>query len=210
MPFRLAPNPMDRTLAALHLDKLHPIRKEQYRGASIILLTYPSDPANFINFCAGQTLTNGLQTKGGSCNGIVMGQIPANTQMVSTVITSPQTGENIEENTTFNLQANIANIQAGSFTNPDVTYYAAPQQLNSGGQIIGHLHFTVQDMGSSMNPTTALDATKFAFFKGVDDAGDGKGNLQAAVTGGLPAGNYRVCTMSSSSNHQPVLMPVAQ
>jgi hypothetical protein len=30
------------------------------------------------------------------------------------------------------------------------------------------------------------------------------------VTGGLPAGNYRVCSMTSSSNHQPVLMPVAQ
>lgn len=34
--------------------------------------------------------------------------------------------------------------------------------------------------------------------------------MSATVTGGLPAGNYRVCTMSSASNHQPVLMPVAQ
>ena len=171
---------------------------------------YPSDPANFINFCAGKTLTNGIQQKGGSCNGIVMGDIPSNTQMVSTIITSPQTGENVEENTTFNLKANIANIQAGSFTNPDSTYYAAPQELDGSGQVIGHLHFTVQDMGGSMNPTSALDASKFSFFKGVNDDGDGAGNLQATVTGGLPAGNYRVCTMSSSSNHQPVLMPVAQ
>jgi hypothetical protein len=29
-----------------------------------------SDVANFINFCSGQTLTNGLQVKTGSCNGI--------------------------------------------------------------------------------------------------------------------------------------------
>ena len=29
-----------------------------------------SDNANFINFCTGQTLTNGLQVKQGSCNGI--------------------------------------------------------------------------------------------------------------------------------------------
>ena len=72
------------------------------------------------------------------------------------------------------------------------------------------MHFSVQTMGNSLNPTTALDASKFAFFKGVNDAGDGNGNLQATVTGGLPAGNYRVCTMSSASNHQPVLMPVAQ
>ena len=138
-----------------------------------------------------------------------MGDIPAKANMVSTVITFPQNGQDLAEGQTFNLKANIANLAAGSFTNPDVTYYAAPQQLN-GGKVVGHTHFTVQDMGSSLNPATALDATKFAFFKGVNDDGDGQGNLQAVVTGGLPAGNYRVCTMSSSSNHQPVLMPVAQ
>jgi hypothetical protein len=48
------------------------------------------------------------------------------------------------------------------------------------------------------------------FFKGINDAGNGKSLLSADVTGGLPAGNYRVCSMSSSVNHQPVLMPVAQ
>jgi transcription initiation factor TFIID subunit 15 len=55
-----------------------------------------------------------------------------------------------------------------------------------------------------------LDATTFAFFKGINNAGDGNGLLSATVPGGLAAGNYRVCTMGSSSNHQPVLMPVAQ
>jgi transcription initiation factor TFIID subunit 15 len=29
-----------------------------------------TDQANFINFCQGKTLTNGLQVKQGSCNGI--------------------------------------------------------------------------------------------------------------------------------------------
>lgn len=29
-----------------------------------------TDTANFINFCSGNTLTNGLQIKTGSCNGI--------------------------------------------------------------------------------------------------------------------------------------------
>ena len=33
-------------------------------------LTAFSDNANFINFCTGKTLTNGLQVKAGSCNGI--------------------------------------------------------------------------------------------------------------------------------------------
>lgn len=76
--------------------------------------------------------------------------------------------------------------------------------------VIGHTHVTVQDMGSSLNPTGALDATQFAFFKGINDAGNGQGLLSATVTGGLPAGNYRVCTMASSTNHQPAIMPVAQ
>ncbi|KAK3365174.1 hypothetical protein B0T24DRAFT_537048 [Lasiosphaeria ovina] len=169
-----------------------------------------TDNANFINFCKGQTLTNGLQQKQGSCNGIVMGKIPANTKMVSTVITNPKNNDVVQENQTFNINLQIANLAAGSFTNATSTYYSAPQDLNGAGLIIGHTHVTVQDTGASLNPTTPLDAQQFVFFKGINDAGDGKGGLSAVVTGGLPAGNYRVCTMSSASNHQPVLMPVAQ
>ena len=101
------------------------------------------------------------------------------------------------------------NLAAGSFTNPDATYYAAPQQLK-GGNIVGHTHVTVQDLGGTLTPSAAPDATKFAFFKGINDAGNGQGLLSATVTGGLPAGSYRVCTLAAASNHQPVLMPVAQ
>lgn len=139
-----------------------------------------------------------------------MGQMPAQGNMVSTIITSPVPGKEPAANKDFNVQVKIANMQLGTFTNPDSTYYAAPQQLNGGGDVIGHTHVTIQDMGSSTNPGSPLDASKFAFFKGINDAGDGKGTLQATVTGGLPAGNYRICTMAGSSNHQPVLMPVAQ
>ena len=139
-----------------------------------------------------------------------MGDIPAKTKMVSSIITFPLYGSaTIESDTTFNISVQMSNLVAGSFTNADATYYAAPQFLQ-GGAIVGHTHVTVQDMGSSLNPTTALDPTQFAFFKGINDAGNGQGLLQAVVTGGLPAGNYRVCTMASASNHQPVLMPVAQ
>jgi len=165
---------------------------------------------NFINNCAGKTLTNGLQITTGSCNGIPMGDIPAKTAMVSSVITYPTTGgKDVASDTTFNISVQMSNLVAGSFTNADATYFAAPQFLQ-GGQVVGHTHVTVQDLGNSLNPTTALDATQFAFFKGINDAGNGKGLLQAVVTGGLPAGNYRVCTMASASNHQPVIMPVAQ
>src|SRR5664279_4133566 len=122
-----------------------------------------------------------------------MGDIPAKTAMVSSVIINPPTGgKAITAGQTFNITVQMANIVAGSFTNADATYYAAPQFLQ-GGKIVGHTHVTVQDLGKSLNPTTALDPTQFAFFKGINDAGNGQGLLQAVVTGGLPAGNYRVC-----------------
>jgi hypothetical protein len=138
-----------------------------------------------------------------------MGDIPAKTSMVSSIITNPTTGGTVASDTTFNITVQMANIVAGQFTNADATYYAAPQALQ-GGQVVGHTHVTVQDLGKSLNPTTALDAKQFAFFKGIDDAGNGQGLLSATVTGGLPAGNYRVCTLAAAANHQPVLMPVAQ
>jgi len=139
-----------------------------------------------------------------------MGQIPPKTKMVSSIITYPEAGSaTIESDTTFNITVQTSNLDAGSFTNADATYYAAPQVLVNG-IVQGHTHVTVQNMGASLNPTTALDPTQFAFFKGINDAGNGQGLLSATVTGGLPAGNYRVCTMASASNHQPVLMPVAQ
>jgi len=139
-----------------------------------------------------------------------MGDIPAKSVMISSIITFPLAGSaTIESDTTFNISVQTVNLVAGSFTNADATYYAAPQAL-SGGKVVGHTHVTVQDMGKSLNPTTPLDATQFAFFKGINDPGNGQGLLQATVTGGLPAGNYRVCTLTSASNHQPVIMPVAQ
>ncbi|KAK3695493.1 hypothetical protein B0T22DRAFT_108770 [Podospora appendiculata] len=169
-----------------------------------------TDNANFINVCAGKTLTNGLQLKTGSCNGIPMGDIPATTNMVSTVITNPKNNDVITAQKTFDITVSVKGMQLGAFTNATSTYYSAPQALNGGGQIIGHTHVTVQNTGNTLQPTTPLDPVQFVFFKGINDAGDGNGNLKATVTGGLPAGNYRVCTITSAANHQPVVMPVAQ
>ncbi|OQV01533.1 hypothetical protein CLAIMM_06874 [Cladophialophora immunda] len=168
-----------------------------------------TDPANFINFCTGKTTTNGTQNTSGSCNGVVMGDIPSNNNMVSAIVLFPGPGDDLTPNQSFNIQVQLTNLVAGSFTDPLTTYYAAPQQLE-GGNIVGHCHVTVQDLGNTLAPTTPPDPKTFAFFKGIDDAGNGKGLLQATVTNGLPAGFYRVCTLNSASNHQPVLMPVAQ
>lgn len=68
-----------------------------------------------------------------------MGDIPATDKMVSTIITSPKFGDTIEPNQDFDVQLKVNNLIAGSFTNPDVTYYSAPQELQ-GGTIVGHVH----------------------------------------------------------------------
>ncbi len=140
-----------------------------------------------------------------------MGDIPSTDNMVSTILTSPTPGQNLAANQDFAVKLQVANMNAGVFTNPTVTYYSAPQALDPNNKnIIGHVHVTIQTLGSNMAPQQAPDPKLFVFFKGIDDAGDGKGGLAANVVGGLPAGNYRVCTMSSSATHQAVLMPVAQ
>ena len=138
-----------------------------------------------------------------------MGDIPGTGNMVASIITNPAPGDDLAENQDFDVQFTVANLKAGFFTNPDVTYYTSPQQLDNGN-IVGHVHVTIQTLGDSLTPQDAPDASTFAFFKGVDDDGDGAGHLQATVAGGLPAGSYRVCLMTAAMNHQPVLMPVAQ
>ena len=82
-----------------------------------------TDAANFINFCTGKTLTKGTQNKAGSCNGVVMGDIPAVEDMISAILVEPLPGtmSNLKSNTTFNISAQVQNLVAGSFTNAQTT-----------------------------------------------------------------------------------------
>ena len=167
------------------------------------------DAANFINYCAGKQLTNGRQVQSGSCNGIPMGQLPSTSNMISSIIIAPQVGQTIPANTTYNITVQTRNLRAGYLVNPTTNYYTAPQELDEKGRIIGHCHVVVDRIGD-LHSTTPPNPTEFAFFKGIDDAGDGNGLLQTQLDGGLPSGAYRICTMISARNHQPVTMPVAQ
>ncbi|KAH7247365.1 uncharacterized protein BKA55DRAFT_571601 [Fusarium redolens] len=138
-----------------------------------------------------------------------MGNIPATSNMISAMITNPQPGVTLQAGTTFNIEVQTSHLAAGNFVNPTTQYYTAPQDLDSNGDIIGHCHVTVQDIGQ-LQSTTPPDPSQFVFFKGIDDDGNGQGLLSTTVEGGLPAGVYRVCTMIAAQNHQPVTMPVAQ
>lgn len=75
--------------------------------------------------------------------------------------------------------------------------------------MVDHNQVTVQELLGSLTPQTPPDPTSFVHFKGIDDAADANGELKDIVPG-LPPGFYRVCSMASASNHQPVVMPVAK
>jgi len=164
---------------------------------------------NFMNFCAGQTITNGLQITTGSCNPIPIGNIPAVTAMPSSKFQSPANLDTIPASTSFNITLKTQGIQLGTFTNAAKTYFANPQTLNAQGQIIGHTHVVIESM-PALTTTTITNSQDFVFFKGVDGGADANDNVVVPVAGGLPAGAYRMCTIVSSATHQPAIVPVAQ
>ena len=166
---------------------------------------------NFINFCLtvpNKPITNGQQIKTGSCNPAPMGVIAATTNMPSSKFTNPVNGQNFQPNTAFTISMAINNLETGNFVNADSNYYSAPQQVNAQGTIIGHTHFSVQAV-KSFTAATPLDPNVFAFFKGVNSPAV-NGVVSEQVTAGLPAGQYRVCSINTDANHTPCLVAVAQ
>jgi len=166
---------------------------------------------NFINFCKTVNLpiTDGAQIAGGSCNPAPMGVIPSTNNMPSSKFVFPTNGATVKPATKFTIQMAICNLETGNFVNAQQNYFSAPQQLNAQGIIRGHSHVVVELM-TSMTQTTPTDPNKFAFFKGLNGKADGSGILTASVDKGLPAGVYKLSSINSAANHQPVLAPIAQ
>jgi len=102
----------------------------------------------------------------------------------------------------------IKNLVTGNFVNAQKSYFAAPQQLDGSGTIIGHSHVCLEKL-DSLDQTTPTDPNVFAFFKGLNAPAQG-GVLTADVTNGVPAGAYRLCSINAAANHQPVIVPIAQ
>ncbi|KAF9477506.1 hypothetical protein BDN70DRAFT_837674 [Pholiota conissans] len=166
---------------------------------------------NFINFCLtvpNLPITNGKQITTGSCNPAPIGVIPSVDNMPSSKFTFPANFGTVKANTAFTVSMAIQNMQTGFFVNAQQNYFAAPQQLNSAGQIQGHSHIVIEQL-SSLTQTTPTDPKKFAYFKGLNAAASG-GKLTADITDGLAVGVYKLSSINTSSNHQPAIVPVAQ
>jgi len=165
-----------------------------------------TSPNNFINFCINKPITNGKQIRSGSCNPAPMGDIPSTDKMPSSKFVTPKNLQNFRPNTAFTIKMSVNNLDTGNFVNPNTNYYAAPQQLNDQGTILGHSHVVIEKI-NSIDQTTPTDPNVFAFFKGLNADGD---VLSTTVDKGLPAGTYRCCSINTSSNHAPVVVAVAQ
>ena len=167
---------------------------------------------NFINFCLtvpNLPITNGKQIATGSCNPAPMGVIPSKSNMPSAKFVFPSNGDtSLAEGAPFTIKMAIQNFESGNFVNADENYFAAPQQVNAQGQIIGHSHVVVEAL-SALDQTTPTDPTKFIFFQGLNSAAV-NGILTANVAAGLPAGFYKLSSINTAANHQPVLVPIAQ
>lgn len=167
------------------------------------------------SFCSsigqGNITTNGTQVKTQSCSNTPMGTIPSFDNMISTLIRSPVNGAIvlIDQNITVRVQA--ININYGFFEDPVDEYYVSPQQVGANGNINGHTHVVIEkilDGGNFPDPRTPL------FFEGLNDPSDETNSLSALVLGSVftdsGPGTYRICTITASQGHQPVLLPVAR
>uniref|UniRef100_A0A1D1Z892 Uncharacterized protein n=1 Tax=Anthurium amnicola TaxID=1678845 RepID=A0A1D1Z892_9ARAE len=162
------------------------------------------------NVCENKALTDGKQRPEGSCSKTIQGIIPSSDKMTSSLIISPKNGAVLDSNKPFNVEVVIHNLETGFFSDPETQYYLEPQTVNSNGLVKGHSHVTIQKI-DGLNPPNAKN---FEFFEGLNKKAKA-GHLVVKVvskngTPGLPAGKYRICTMSSSFTHQPLLMPVAK
>ncbi|KNZ56544.1 hypothetical protein VP01_237g11 [Puccinia sorghi] len=172
---------------------------------------------NFINFCVssfgkvgGAVIMNGVQQpdKPG-CNGVVMGMVPDKNHMPACKFISPKNLDTIKANTTLTITLQVRNIILGVFTNPKNTYLQAPVQLDPDTKsVLGHTHVVVQPI-DSLDSTKIPDPTLFIHFKGVD-AGAKDEKVSVTFDDGVPEGTYRISTITTAANHQPISSPIAQ
>ncbi|PLW19864.1 hypothetical protein PCANC_09243 [Puccinia coronata f. sp. avenae] len=171
---------------------------------------------NFVNFCIsrhsmGATLMNGNQSPHNySCNSIPMGMIVAPDQMPSCKFRHPHNLSKLKASETFKIILEIKKMVTGRFVNANESYFFAPQQLSKRTkEVIGHAHVVIQAI-PDLKSTSPLDPREFVFFKGIDNPVSEDGTSTVEVPGGLPVGAYRLASILTAANHQPVLAGVAR
>ncbi|KAJ7453075.1 hypothetical protein FB451DRAFT_671382 [Mycena latifolia] len=166
---------------------------------------------NFINFCdtvSSLPITDGKQIQEKSCNPAPMGLIPSTDHLPSVRILQPPNLTTLKTNTAIGLELSVSNLHTGVSVNPATNYLAAPQQLDSTGDVLGHYHVVVEEL-DALNSTIPADIQKFVFFSIIKDP-DVNGAIQSSIPNGLPDGFYRVTVTAHAANHQPVLVPLSQ
>ena len=121
--------------------------------------------------------------------------------MPSSKFIFPPNFDTLAKGQSFTIQIAIDHLDTGWFTNPDSTYMSSPQVLDSNGDVMGHSHVVVERL-TGFGQTTPTDPKNFVYFKGLNDPAV-NGVFSSVVTGGLPAGYYRIAVMHSGMNHQP-------
>ncbi|OAV99628.1 hypothetical protein PTTG_25231 [Puccinia triticina 1-1 BBBD Race 1] len=176
-----------------------------------------TSPNNFINFCltsfgkvGGAEIMNGKQLeKKPGCNGIVMGMVPDQNHMPSCKFIKPKNLDEIPAKKPFTITLKVRNIVLGVFTNPKNTYLQGPVQLDPETKsVLGHTHVVIQPI-NSLDSTDVPDPTVLVFFKGVDGPAK-KEEVIVDVKDGLEPGFYRISTITTAANHQPISSPVAR
>jgi len=157
---------------------------------------------------------DGTQILTGICSNTPQGEIPMVDKMPSTLVLYPRNGQKIKKNVPFTVKVLTHNFKLGFFSNATDQYNVFPQELNEQGVIQGHQHVTIQFLGKNKRSERIPKATDFAFFKGLNELGEVKGDqtiLSTDVTIGLSKkGIYRCCTLIASFSHQCPVLPKAQ
>ncbi|KAJ3357463.1 hypothetical protein GGF32_001072 [Allomyces javanicus] len=158
----------------------------------------------------GNAIADGTQKRTVTCSQTVQGVIPAFDKMVSTIILTPASGARIKRGQDIAVSVRTQNMQLGFFEDPASRYYLSPQTLNGQGVIEGHQHVALQRLGNGQTPPDPR-SEQLAFFKGLDQKSNNN-VLTVTIPGAslTQAGTYRLCTITGTRSHQPVIMPVAR
>ncbi|KAJ8082692.1 hypothetical protein PM082_008548 [Marasmius tenuissimus] len=163
---------------------------------------------NFINFCAkvNLPLTNGMPITESSCNPAPMGIIPSTDRIPSLKFQFPLNGAVLAINKPFTVLLGINNLATENLVNRRTNYLAAPQQVDPNGLVLGHAAIVIEQL-DTLNQTATTNPRQFIYFKTVVEKLH-SGYLGFDVPGNLPAGSYRLSSVTTDANYHSIVVPL--